>query len=339
MRWLLILGLLARAAAAEPQAPPPKVTRPTVSETGVCLVVPPLLPASPPTIAAPPCHRPSAAVAAKIKAAIEKRYTPQYERGKPEVTLGCDGLGPQIREIVLEAGEGHGGGLTLWRARRGTGASYDVHGIRFANRATPPRRPPLELAAGRVELPELEIARGALAATVREAAQPAPGDLGGTVITSRDFHVLVRLTDDNGRVLERTFTGYAGTTDQDRYIGLELALEALGGITAVAERGGPATEEDRRLFAERFAAAVPRFDDPLSWWVTERYIELARYVGSPPTLAGLLTRLPVTKPDRSKQDARANAIAAIAGITGWDARTSPSLEDAATRYLAACKPQ
>jgi hypothetical protein len=339
MRWLLILVLLARAAAAEPKAPPPKATRPTVSETGVCLVVPPTRPAPPPAIAAPPCHRPSASIAAKIKAAITKQYTPQYERGKPEVTFACDGLGSQIREIVLETGEGHGGGLTLWRARRGTGTSYDVHGIRYASRSTPPLRPPLELAAGRVELPELEVVRGALAATVREVAQPSPGDLGGTVITSRDFHVLVRLTDDNGRVLERTFTGYAGTTDQDRYVGLELALEALGGITGVAERSGPATEDDRRLFAERFAAAVPHFDDQLSWWMTERYVELARYLGSPPTLAGLLTRLVVKQPDRSKLDARANAIAAIAGITGWDARTSSNMEEAAARYLAACKPR
>ena len=89
----------------------------------------------------------------------------------------------------------------------------------------------------------------------------------------------------------------------------------------------------------RFAAAVPHFDEPFHGWVMERHVDLARFLGTPAMIAGLLTRLAVTAPDRSKLDARVNAVDALARITGWDARAGASIEDAAARYLAACKPR
>jgi hypothetical protein len=53
----------------------------------------------------------------------------------------------------------------------------------------------------------------------------------------------------------------------------------------------------------------------------------------------LLTRLTVTTKERSKVDARADAVAALAAITGWDATQAgkKTVEQAAASYLAACR--
>ena len=90
-------------------------------------------------------------------------------------------------------------------------------------------------------------------------------------------------------------------------------------------------------FCKRFNSAAPHFDDQFYWWVKERYVDLARYLGTSATVRGLLTRLATSKPGRSESDTRANAVDALARITGWDAREGgASVEDAAARYLAEC---
>jgi hypothetical protein len=66
---------------------------------------------------------------------------------------------------------------------------------------------------------------------------------------------------------------------------------------------------------------------------------MVRLLGTRHVIGGLLTRLDVKDPDdRSKVDARADAVEALANITGWDARkTTKTIEAAAAAYLAACK--
>jgi hypothetical protein len=282
----------------------------------------------------PACHRASAAVAAKIRAEVTKQYEPSHDDGKASVTFGCDGLGKTIREIIVETGSGHGGGLEMWRARRATDGAYDVRGITNAGAS-------FTLVGGSTAAPDLELVRAALTATVKEVwPPPPPNTIGGFrgSGSSNDFHVLVRLTDDEGRVVERQYTGYAGNPDQDTYLGLGVAIEALAPITILPATTAAITDDDRALFAERFAASVPHFDDQLYWWVMERYVDLARFLGNRTTIAGLLTRLVVTEDDRSKVDARTDAIEALANITGWDARTpKASDEEVGKRYLAGCK--
>jgi hypothetical protein len=352
MRSLLVLALLARSAFAAPpaSAAPVAPVAPVApaAPAGRC-VIEPLPAARSAPAAAAACHRPSAATTTAIRAAIAKRYVATYDRGKPEVAFGCDGLGPRIRELVIETGGGHGGSLALWHARRGTGTRYDVRGIlyRDASATRAATSPPFQLASGRADLPDLDLVRTSLAAKVREVAPPPPPPSSSGTIgihrtsssSSRDFHILVRLVDDDGRILERRYTGYEGSSAQDRYLGLALALDALAQITALTPSAVAPTPDDRRLFTDRFAAAVPHFDDDFYWWVMERYIDLARHLGTPATIPGLLTRLTFAKPDRSKLDARADALDALARITGWDARPGASPEAAAARYLAACKPQ
>ena len=66
-------------------------------------------------------------------------------------------------------------------------------------------------------------------------------------------------------------------------------------------------------------------------------MDLTRYLSTSGTIRGLVTRLATSKPGRSETDTRADAVDALARITGWDAREGgASVEDAAARYLAEC---
>jgi hypothetical protein len=296
-------------------------------------------PAAKPAKAAP-CQKAKPVTAAVVRAAIAKRYYLSNKRGKAVVSFPCDGLGPKVREIVIETGSGHGGSLEMWRAVRAPDGAYEVRGIKFNERGP---KNAFTLAAGTAALPGLATARAALVAKVKEVAPPPkPGtiEIGSIMSSSHDFHVLVQMTDDDGRVLERRFTGYEGNgEEQNTYRGIEIAIESLAPITEVGTTAGPPTPEDRLLFAERFNADVPHFDDEFHWWVMERFVSLARFLGSPRVIAGLVTRLTIREPDRSRVDARADALAALATITGWDARDGgKSEEDAALLYRAECAP-
>lgn len=325
MRWLVVVAAVAGEAAASP-----------------CEY--PVLPPAPPSPATPAtCHKPPAAVARVVTAAIAKSFEPVITGGKPKVDYDCDGLGDHIREIVVETGSGHGGTLSLWRARRTADGRYDVLGIAYRGDSIMEhaKDPPYELVAGTVALPELDRVRAGVTAAISEVDPPAkPGSFPGMTdsFSSADFHLLIRLVDDDGRAVEHAYTGYPGNRNQAEYLGLRAAMPALAPITALASAPGTPTADARALFADRFGAAVRSFDDDFYWWVKERYVDLARHLGTPPAIPGLLTRLHVTKPDdRSQVDTRANAVAALAAITGWDARReTKSIEDAAARYLAAC---
>jgi hypothetical protein len=278
-------------------------------------------------------------VASAVRAAIAKDYELTFEGGTLDVTFPCDGLGPAIKEIVIEAGEGHGGSLEMWRATR-TKNRFEVRGIVYQGAAMTSAAKPHEIATGNIAAPDLERVRAALAAKVREIEpkrNPNTISFPSMSFSSRDFHLVIRLTDDAGRVLERRYTGYSGSQGQDVFAGLVVAQQELAAITAIPATKVATSDADRKLFAERFNAAVPHFDDEYFWWVMERYVDLARELGTNATIAGLLTRLVVAKPDRSKVDARADALDALARITGWDARPGNTVEEAASAYLSGCK--
>ena len=295
---------------------------------------------APVRVKAPACKRPNAKLAGAISAEITKRYHPE-QGGKPEIKFPCDGLGARIHEIVVETGGGHGGSFELWRATRRSDGTYDARGIIYRRAMTthPKVVTPIQQASGVVELPALDKVRAAMTATVRERVPPRkPGEIGSwsSSGSSHDFHIVLRLVDDEGRVVERRYTGYASSGSQDSYLGLQIAEAALAPITSLAPSTAAADADDKRFFAASFNAAVRFFDEPFSWWVMERYVDMARFLGTPAVIGGLLTRLTVTKPgDRSQTDAREDAVDALAKITGW--RSGTSVEDAAQAYLAACK--
>ncbi len=300
----------------------------------------PVVPA--PKLAAPACHRAPKALERPLTSAITKGFTATQTGGKAKVVFPCDGLGAQIDEIILETGNGHGGSLAFYRARR-NGASYEVRGISFrgASMVSRAASPPFERVSGTVKL-DLDQLRAATTAELTEVFPPRkPGEVPGMndSFSSHDFHILIRLQDSDGRVVEREFTGYEGSSRQAEFLNLTVAEQALSPITSLATTKTAVDADDRALFADRFNAAVPSFDKPFHWWVMERYVELARYLGSPKVIAGLLTRMTVADPTkRSPVDARQDALEALANITGWDARkTTATDEQAANEYLARCR--
>jgi hypothetical protein len=225
------------------------------------------------------------AVEQATRAEISQRFFPAHGGGRAQVTFPCDGLGARVREIVIERGGGHGGALSLWRAVRRQDGQYDVRAIAYhgASMLGPAANPPFELATGTVRPAGLETARAALSATVGELWTQPPGTVGGIrgMSSSRDFHLLVKLVDEDGRVLERRYTGYESSSSQEIYLGLQVANEALLPMTSLATSRRTPDAADRELFVERFMAAVPHFDEPFSWWVKQRYVDLARYLGTP----------------------------------------------------------
>jgi hypothetical protein len=330
-RWLL--GPVVAGAALVSTGAAPTCEYPTVASP----------PATPPPA---PCHGLAAAATKQVDAAIVAGFEPTRDGGRADIAYVCDGLSDSIAEVVVETGGGHGGTLNMWRARRTTDGRFAVLGIRYRGDSILQRAaaPPYQLVTGVVELPDLERVRAGVDAMITESYPPQqPNTIGSINMTwsSNDFHILIRLVDDDGRTIERRFTGYGGTLHQAEFLGLQAAEPALAPITALATTAATAPTTDARdLFADRFVAAVPFFD--ADWWIKERFVDLARYLGSPAVIPGLLTRLPVTEPKpeqrRSQRDTRISAVAAIAAITGWDARRETStVEAAAERDLATCR--
>ncbi|MCC6522388.1 MAG: hypothetical protein IT373_06990 [Polyangiaceae bacterium] len=338
----------APVASASAPAPEPE---PAPARSPRCRIEPePAEPAEPPPDL---CRK----VDPPTELALTRAVTPDFEPTRPGAKLGvsfaCDPLG-EASELVLEEGSGHGFSLRLWRLRRSEdGKRFDVRAVAFTEdpRLRGPKPPaPFELAAGSVEAAAVEgplrLVRAALLATLRQIDPPPTGaglGISGTS-TSSDFHLLLEVRDRAGRRLAGRYTGYAGTGGQLSYLALRAATARLAPVLdrfafAAREPDG----EDRAFFAARFRATAPRFDDDFSWWVMERYVALARGLGSPALVGGLLGRMRPDATDRSSVDARADALEALARITGWDARRGPggaivADPDAARAYLAECAP-
>ncbi len=285
------------------------------------------------------CHRAPKSVETAITSSIVKVFEPEHTHGKADVTFTCDGLGSQVKEIVIESGGGHSGTLEMWRAQLTPSGAYTVRGIHHKGASLGSSQTvPFAPVAGTVKLPGLETVRAAITATVAESyPPPPPNSFGGMSFSSSsmDFHMLVRLTDEDGRIIEKTFTGYHSSGDQSQFLGLEVAFTALAPIIELPTN--PTPDVDRALFAERFVADAPHFDDPFYWWVKESLVEMAITLGTPATIPGLVTRLSVRKKDdRSEVDTRADAVKALIQITGWDPK-GKTIEATAAQFAAACR--
>lgn len=337
------------SATSEPSATPPR----NAKQAPRCVLGPLAKAAAPPALlSGGACRTVGPTVQASIRATLSQRFEKTHDHGKPKVSFACDGLGSTVREIVIESGSGHGFGLELWRARLSEdGTQYDVRGIGYAGGGfVQSGREALgyRTASGQIDRAvidaHLEKARSALSSEIHEELTPIVDGVDGESFSfsSADFHVLLKLTDTRGRTIEKEFTGYEGNSDQEAYLPVNLAAEELQSLTrAFPLEEHPATDDDRAFFAERFNDSARRFDESFHWWVTERYVALSKDLGSTDVARALLTRLEFTKSDRSKVDARADAVEALARITGWDARVDDAgravkVEDAARAYLDEC---
>lgn len=309
-------------------------------------------------VAPPPghCRAVPKALQSSTRAVLQKRYEITEPHATFQLDFACDGLGPRIAELVIEDGSGHGFSVSAWRARLSKdGEHYELQGFRFSDGGyapLPPGTPHYQLSGATVDRSvvesQLDAIRAALFAEPSEKVPPPPPGAGihlsSGSFSSNDFHVLVRMTDTEGHTVEKSFTGYAGSEDQARYLGPVLALERAAPIAKALtfEYRGP-TDDDRAFFAERFRRDAPSFhEEHFTWWVKEHFVELATELGSPPMVPALLGVMSADGTDRSSVDTRTDALEAFSRITGLDPRKDdrgtprPPVE-AAQSVLSLCK--
>ncbi len=268
------------------------------------------------------CHDIDAAELARVEARVRKDLVVQRKPSKLVVDFACDALGSDIAEVVVEDGSGHGGSLRIVRFARGQ-ANVDVRMItrsQYFNAGN---------ATSIAQMPTADFDAIVRQARVAVLARPhliplwVPSStihLGGFGSSSNDFHLGLALTDAEGHVVDRHFSGYDSSLDQQAILTMRMATERFE--TAIASlaftpQTSP-TDADKEIFVRRFLAAMKDGEKPF-WWVTERYVALAVDLGTidiVPTLAKIAQQKGEASADRT----RPVALDAITAITGWDPR-------------------
>jgi len=174
---------------------------------------------------------------------------------------------------------------------------------------------------------------------------PPPG-LGGVIGFRTDGlrHVRVRLTDAAGRTLERSVTGTRSDDTQLEILPMLRLLERLD--TAIGRLGsaewwdaGPDNDvaDTRSFFVGRFLATMPT----AKWWVKQFTIQIAAEIGTPAVIPDLINVARDDDPQESRRLHRMHALAALARLTGFDARRDANGRevaeaDTAAAYARAC---
>jgi hypothetical protein len=356
---LCFVSLASCAAARPPPASsgsPAVVAVSPVPANGKCDPMPPVPPSRPhaslcwargrPTPPSPPrdeyCNAIDAIDLANVEARVRKQLAVDPRWNKLVVDFGCDHTIGQIDEVVFEDGSGHGGSLRIARVRRGP-ASATIREIAYRHYYNIG----LDIRAGEVPLPAFN---GALAGShvallarphvislaARDGSMPAIG----FTWSSNDFHILLSLTDEQGGLTERHFTGYESSDMQSEITPMRMAADPWVKLLAGAPLGVvTADEEDRHFFTARL---IRTFANQPGWWIAERYVALAATLGTidaVPTLVGLLGKSGSNASDERLRD---GALQAIAAITGWDPRADPETHgtrppaEAAKAAMAEC---
>lgn len=353
-RWLLALVVsCAPIRAAEPpkatatlppppvavvvDSPPPKASR--------CVY--PRVPAAPaPKATEPSCNLLPEKAVIDVEKTLRTRFAPTSTTHKLVVDFGCDEVDDDVRTIEFEDGSGHGGSLRIFRltALPGPTPRYDVRAIAYASYYN------AGFAFARTEIDgtnlvhALEKVRVAMVARLHDVMLlAANGSIGGlsASFSSNDFHLRIRLEDTMSRALDRSFTGYDSSYDQESRLPMQLASEpVLAAIAGVQFAPGVPTAQDRELFqthfARTFAAVVP-------WWIAERMLEMAPTLGSNQLVPAIISWLKHSDPKGSGMERiRGKAVAALVAITGLDLRKDAEgadrpLEEVVREYVAECE--
>lgn len=359
------------AEAAPPQASPVASPRPRHPNCPWEEVAPRREPALvPPPPDAPCLPPPSRSRQARLRKDLEKEWTWRWsDYKKLEVTHACDRLGEQLATVTFESSSGHGGSLHMVRLDHRPDGAWDITWIDYNHyfgkpRPTDPDDPWQQDATGVVELRRgtlpaeridrmLRRAREAMHIDARELEPPPPpGDtvrLGSIGMSSRDFHVDLRMVDAAGHGEQRYFGGYAtGGDDQGQRIALDLAStevwKVLGdeALISTLTEVTPDDSEIQALFAARFWAAKDREPEYGLWYLRERLLGLAAPLGTAEHVPALLDVIR-HHPDEHASDDRSRVLAinAIAELTGLDVRYDPEgqprkVKDVAAEVLADC---
>jgi len=382
VRVLLALGALVAVACAGKftslatapcptvvaQTPPTHSAPETVSKsTAVNRCLPqglPQIPSPPSVIEAHTC-RDDRAQERAVAAKMAQRFKHTLVGSKVDVSFDCNPITRPVDAIEMELGSGHGGSLTIWRIYRthedDDQAPYHVIGIAHNEPWLPYDKytwPVADrfsvkiahgtLAAGIVNR-ALKSSLPALTARLRELEPPPGAGRNGFYVetSSNDVHETIRVRDGSGLELERTFTGYEGTSGQGSYLGLELAMESLRPLVENIEFDADSpTVEERAFFDRQMLTTRSR-----AWWVEDRYVRLAGRIGGKvliPRLVDVLRdRLKEANTDSSEYRKELlttrlmDPILALVRVSGWDARTDASglernLVEVARDYVDEC---
>jgi hypothetical protein len=351
LSWIVVL-----AACGTPQSPPAKPDAAFVTHSNASKPLPKTTRVRPPNrcvpdgIAAMPPHAASAKSASvtcvdhiKAEANIAKTLRARYRPTRPgsviDVSFGCDPLTGPVREVVLETGYGHGGSFTLWHLLRTmdnlefrvTGVAHHYPHASY-ERFTYGYADGFKVRIARATLPAatvdqaLDLARPALTARIREI-MPSPEPNAGMGMSgfssSANFHHSMRIRDDSRFELTAHFTGYPNSEDQQRYLGLQLAMRALEPmLRELPFKKLAATGSDRALVVSQF---LRKSAQPRRWWVRNRYQRLVSRIGTTAALPRLLETLRVlsAKPkpsDPNGDSAMTDLVSVIAALTGSDLR-------------------
>jgi hypothetical protein len=161
---------------------------------------------------------------------------------------------------------------------------------------------------------------------------------------------LFRTMGHNARVLGRLRRG--GSGDQERYLGLELAVETLAPLVAnLAATDTTPSDAERAWFTDRVLAMAGHLDDEYAWWVRERVLRLAGRFGTPELLGVIvadlrraldeLAKQPEERRDELAMRLLADDINAFVRLGGFDPRTAKGggerpAEEAAREIVEAC---
>lgn len=256
------------------------------------------------------------------------------------VDWGCDEAHGPLREMVLEDGSGHGGSLRVVRFQWQTDGRVTVRKIASSHYYQP------GVTVEQAETSTTQLAPIVATSRVAMLARPHVVRLrsknGSRVLgpsSTNDFHLLLRLVDDGGRVTENRYSGYERSSEQEHIVPMRLATEPIRKLLeGLAFAPATKTDEDRAFFTARLTRTLAT--KPF-WWVKERYVANAAAFGTVDAIPSLVA-LAGEKGEPSADRTRVHAFDALAAITGWDPRvdgTAKRSDDAAaTLAKEACDP-
>ncbi len=365
---VLIATVLTGCAVAQPAAPPIEhhATQPAARPD------PPPGPAvttctyqyEPPSRAPPlitptdgACHRSTPALSRSLAAQIREQWRRHARTGKLEIQDGCDRLGPDLVSLIVESKRSYGDPLTLTSLQRGADGHHDLVRIEYTEPSVAhidqdlgPIRASETLVIYRAQLPDAMVApllarlRAAVHIEVRE--QPPPPQ-SGSGTGSMAHHFAVRIADDQGHGIQRSYQSWALPSLPRWTLPLaisDLAIEEFLTDPAIRKlliKVGADDAAARDLFSRVFWDLEARASTHI--WdegFRRRLLKLAPQLAGAQHIPALLAWL---RPSAFLvlDEERERVIAAIAAITGHnrrhDAHGRPRpLEQVAAETFAAC---
>jgi len=236
--------------------------------------------------------------------------------GRIEISFGCPAA-PELSRVTALMAHGHGGFVSLVDVDATSGAAGQVLGLRLHPAATPALSGPAPTLVRASARPRDEVVRralayanAALASTIQIRPPPARGGahVASTVTTTHDEALEFRLLGRDGQSSTRRWNGYVDSAHAGGRIPLEIAWEALWGISARALRPAAPEDADRAAFRRLIDGNEARLEN-------DALLELGALLATRP-LAGWLTAHLDAPSDRT----RTLAVNALVTATGNDLR-------------------